>query len=598
MPTEETNEKSWFKKLFWPIFLSLTLSSLLFYILIVFGLFGIFSLFGDDTMELEPNTILHLKLDGPIRESSNVELDPMSFNLNSQTGLADIIFGLEKASSDVNVRGLFIDFGDVDCGMATAKELRDAILAFQKSGKFVLAYNSGEYISQKAYYISSVADEVYAFPKSVFEWKGLGGEVQFFKGLLDKLDVDIEIVRGSDNDFKSAVEPFYRKTMSDSSRIQTERYLSSMWSMYLSEIEKTTQINKDTLDAYAEVLRIRGASDAHDLGLIDGLKYRDEIEKILMKKTKVSKSADLLFFDFDTYCKRSFIEDQNVAEFSDSQIAVVVAAGDISVDGQGMSSTKICNYLSKVRGDENIKAVVFRVNSPGGSALASEEIWREVELTNKIKPIIVSMGDLAASGGYYVAAPATRIFASPSTITGSIGVFGMIPYTGDMLENKLGITFDYVSTHSHGVLSLNKKLTDEELMIVKEETDEVYQLFLNRVASGRNMELSKVHQIARGRVWTGSDALSIGLVDELGGMKEALLYAKKLIQSKNASVIYYPRIKENGLEVLLRLLEDENSIESKSLLHHPLLNDMDKNIRRIEEMKGIQMRMPYDIKIN
>jgi protease-4 len=209
MSTKEKKEKSWFSKLFWPIFLSITLSSLLFYILIVFGVFGVLSLFGDDNLELEPNTILHLKLDGPIRESSNVELDPMSFNLTSQMGLADIMFGLEKAASDVNVKGLFIDFGDVDCGMGTAKELRDAILTFQKSGKFVLAYNSGEYISQKAYYISSVADEVYAFPKSVFEWKGLGGEVQFFKGLLDKLDIDIEIIRGSDNDFKSAVEPFF-----------------------------------------------------------------------------------------------------------------------------------------------------------------------------------------------------------------------------------------------------------------------------------------------------------------------------------------------------------------------------------------------------
>lgn len=345
-------------------------------------------------------------------------------------------------------------------------------------------------------------------------------------------------------------------------------------------------------------MRIKGAADAHDLGLIDGLKYRDEIEKILMKKTKVVAAADLLFFDFDTYCKRLFIEDQNLAEFSDPQIAVVVAEGDISVNGEGVSSKKICTYFSKVREDESIKAVVFRVNSPGGSALASEEIWREVELTNKVKPVIVSMGDLAASGGYYVATPATRIFASPSTITGSIGVFGMIPYTGNMLENKLGITFDYVSTHSHGVLSLNKKLTDEELMIVQEETDEVYQLFLDRVALGRKMEPSKVHQIARGRVWTGSDALSIGLVDELGGMKEALLYAKQLIQSKDASVIYYPKIKENSLEVLVRLLEEENNFESKSVLNHPLLNEMDKNIRRIEQMKGIQMRMPYDIKIN
>ena len=598
MSTDQKKEKSWFSRLFWPMFLSLVLSSLFFYILMIVGVVGVLSWFSDDSLELEPNTILHLKLDGSIRETSNIEFDPMSLNITSQVGLSDILFGLEKASDDINVRGLFIDFGDIDCGMATAKELRTAIEEFQKSGKFVLAYNSGEYISQKAYYISSVSDELYAFPNSVFEWKGLGGEVQFFKGLLDELDVELNIVRGKNNDFKSAVEPFFRKSMSDSSRMQTKQYLSSMWSEWILEIEKSTDINKDSLDIYASDLRIRGASEANDVGFVDGLKYRDEIQDILMKKIGAHSVDDLIFYDFDSYSKRTFIEDQNLASVSSPEIAMIIAEGTVSVNGDEMSSRKICSYFSEVRENKDIKAVVFRVNSPGGSALASEEIWREVEMTNKVKPVIVSMGDVAASGGYYVATPASRIFASPSSITGSIGVFGVIPYTGEMFSNKLGITFDHVSTHAHGIMSLNKKLTDEELAIIQEETDEIYNLFIERVATGRKMDKSKVNKVARGRVWTGADALSVGLVDELGGIAEALEYAKKEIKSNNASVIYYPRVEENGLESIFRLIDEENIAESKSIVKHPLLNEMDKNIQRIEQMKGIQMRMPYDIKIN
>lgn len=597
---EEIKKESWFKKLFWPIFLSIGLSSLIFTIIFILGLIGFLSLFSDEPLELEPNTILHLKLDGPIREVSNTELDPMTFSFNAQIGLSDILYGLDQASKDKNVKGLFIDIGDIDCGMATAEELRQGIAKFKKSGKFVLAYNSGEYVSQKAYYISSVANETYAFPNSVFEWKGLGGEVVFLKGLLDKLDVELEVIRGTDNDFKSAVEPYFRKSMSDSSRVQVERYLNSIWSVYLSEVSTSRKVRKDSLAEYAESLLVRNAKDAMSLKLIDGIKYRDEIENILMKKTRVKVVKDLVFFDFNKYCKKIFIENQELANVAEPDIAVIIAEGDISVDGSGMSSTEICKYFSEVRNNNDIKAVVFRVNSPGGSALASEEIWREVALTNMSKPVVVSMGDLAASGGYYVSTAASRIFANSSTISGSIGVFGVIPYTGKMFENKLGIEFDYASTNSHSVFSLNKKLSDEELQITQEEVDNIYQLFLKRVADGRGMKVEEVHKIARGRVWTGEDALENGLVDEIGGLNEAITYTKKKIGSKRGELIYYPKVKENKLESFIEMIEEEEgaNLKSNSILNHPYLKEIGITVQKIEALKGIQMRLPYDVKIN
>ena len=600
MDTEQKKEKSWFKKLFWPIFFSLTLSSVIFSVVMVLGILGILALFGEDGVELKPNTILHLTLDGPIRESSNAELDPMSLSISSQIGLSDILFGLEEAVKDENIKGLYLDMGNIDCGMATAEELREGILQFKKSGKFVVAYNSGEYISQKAYYISSAANEIYAFPDSYFRWTGLGGEVVFLKGLLDKLDIELDMFRGKDNDFKSAVEPLFRNSMSDSSRFQTERYINSMWSDYLSKISKSRGVNKNDLNEYADNLIVRNATDAFNRKLIDGVKYKDQINQILMNKVKVTEIKDLNFYSFDDYCKRVFLDEQEFVQLSEPNIAVIVAEGGISVDGEGVSSTKICKYFSEVRHNPDIKVVVFRVNSPGGSALASEEIWREVHLTNKVKKVIVSMGDYAASGGYYISVPAHKIFADPMTITGSIGVFGVLPYTGKMFENKLGIQFDYVSTNAHSVRSMNRKLSDEERMITQEEVDKIYDQFLKRVSQGWGLSLDSINRLARGRVWTGSDAKKIGLIDEVGGMNDALAYANKFVKEA-PMLLYYPKVKENKLEQFLKLMEDKEamvSAQNKSILQNKYLFDIHKKIKLLEEYRGIQMRLPYDISIN
>ena len=281
---------------------------------------------------------------------------------------------------------------------------------------------------------------------------------------------------------------------------------------------------------------------------------------------------------------------------------MIVAEGDISRDGDGIASEKLCKLWKKVREEENIEAVVFRINSPGGSALASDEIWREVELTKAKKKVIVSMGDVAASGGYYIAAPAHRIFAENSTITGSIGVFGMIPYTGKMLENKLGITFDRVSTNKHGTLSLNRKLTKEELSITQAEVDEIYDDFLSKVATGRKMTKENVNKVARGRVWAGSDAVKIGLVDEIGGLTAAIAYAAKLVNGDKDEILYYPLVEKDFADKLMDFLEDENEkeedekdISSTNQLPEELLTYY-KELKKIESMSGVQMRLPFNIR--
>lgn len=569
------------------------------------SLFGILTLFfgmGDSELEVKDNTVLHMKLEGEIAEQSSSDLSISTFSFKQKKGLPDILYGLKKAQNDDRIKGLFLELGDVNCGVSTAKEIRKAIDEFEKSGKFVVAYLSGEYASQKTYYISSAANEVYGFPSTVFQWTGLGGEVMFYTGLLEKLDIEVEVIRGKNNDFKSAVEPFFRKEMSDSSRLQTKTYMNSIWSDICQDISKDKSISVEKLNIYADSLSLRRMQDAVKFKFINGVKYRDEVMKVLAKKVGVDNPSSLNILAVEKYGKYFFFEDQEIRQIEKPKIAVIVAEGDISRDGDGIVSGKLCKLWKKVREEENIEAVVFRINSPGGSALASDEIWREVELTKAKKKVIVSMGDVAASGGYYIAAPAHRIFAENSTITGSIGVFGMIPYTGKMLENKLGITFDRVSTNKHGTLSLNRKLTKEELSITQAEVDEIYDDFLSKVATGRKMTKENVNKVARGRVWAGSDAVKIGLVDEIGGLTAAIAYAAKLVNGDKDEILYYPLVEKDFADKLMDFLEDENEkeedekdVSSTNQLPEELLTYY-KELKKIESMSGVQMRLPFNIK--
>jgi protease-4 len=405
---------------------------------------------------------------------------------------------------------------------------------------------------------------------------------------LDKLDLEVEIIRGKNNDFKSAVEPFFRTNMSDSSRVQVQRYITCIWEDMCNDIALDRNIKTEELNLIADELKITRAEDAVSFGLLDGVKYRDEMMEYLMKKVSEKSEDKLEFQNFEKYAKRTFSDEQDIVKNQDPSIAVILAEGEVSTDGDGLSSFEICKLFKDVRNEKSIKTVVFRINSPGGSAL-----------TNKVKKVIVSMGDVAASGGYYIASPAYKIFAEATTITGSIGVFGMIPYTGKMLQNKLGITFDQVSTNKHSVLSTNRKLSPEELAITQTEVDQIYDQFLKRVADGRKMTKEEVNVIARGRVWTGRDALRIGLVDQLGGLPDAIAFATNNAKLKNPKVIYYPLKEDDSFSQLIELIEEEteNDVRIKSNAMPKEFMEYYEKLKKIEGMSGIQMRLPYDLTI-
>lgn len=590
-----------FGRIFWPSLLAVSIMSIIgifLLILVLGGIIGSFGEFGPKPLAVRNNSVLHVTLDGEIKERSDISIDPMNFELTNTLGLSDLLYGFEAAQKDSKIKGIFLEIGDLNCGYATAKEIRNKIKEFQKSGKFVVAYNAGELISQKEYYLSSVAKENYAFPSSAMEFLGLGTELTFFKGALDKLGVEVQVIRGSNNDFKSAVEPFFRDKMSDSSKVQINRYLSSMWEDLRADMSKSTAISVDTLHTIAEQMKIKRAEDGLNLNMFKGVKYRDEVMEILAKKVGLEDPEDLTLLDFEKYTRKKFKQNQLLTKNDKPNIAVILAEGEVSTDGDELSSRDICKLFRDARKNKSVKTIVFRINSPGGSALASEEIWREVYLTNKVKKVIVSMGDVAASGGYYIAAPATAIFAEPTTITGSIGVFGMIPYTGKMFENKLGITFDRASTNSHSVMSTNRKLTKEELAMIQSEVDSTYSQFLTRVSTGRKMSREQVNIIARGRVWTGLDAKEIGLVDQIGGLGDAIAHAAKLSDIKEARVLYYPLAKDDKfIELLEELNEgDDNSkiIRSNAKLPAELMEQY-KRLQRISSMSRIQMRMPFDV---
>ena len=598
-----SDNKITFGKVFWPSFLAVLIMSiigLLIFFLILGGIIGSFGEFGPKPLAVKDKTVLHMTLDGQIAEKGENSFDASSFSLNKTIGLSDILYGIEKAKTDTKIKGIFIEIGDLNCGFATAREIRNAINDFEKSGKFAVAYNRGEMISQKEYYVASAADENYGFPSSNMEFVGLGAELSFFKGTLAKLDVEVEIIRGSNNDFKSAVEPFFRDNMSDSSRVQIERYLNSMWLDIREEIAKDRNVSATTLNEIAEDAKIHRAQDAVDYKLLDGVMYRDEVMELVSKKSGTDDADGIELQAFEKYATKKFNQDQAKAKNNKPNIAVILAEGGVAVDGDGLTSKEICKLFQDVRKNTSIKTVVFRINSPGGSALASDEIWREVKLTNKVKKVIVSMGDVAASGGYYIAAPATYIFAEPTTITGSIGVFGMIPYTGKMFENKLGMTFDRATTNQHSVLSTNRKLTPAELAIIQEEVDNIYDEFLGRVAEGRKMTKEQVNVIARGRVWTGRDALKIGLVDKLGGIKDAINYAAKEYGIKDQKVLYYPiRKDQKWMEILEQIEEEEEnaSIKIESAELPKELVEQYKKLKKIESYSGMQMRLPFELDI-
>ncbi len=590
-----TDKKISFWKLFWPSLIAGAVLSLIGWI---FWLMVLGSALSTEEV-VKDSSVLHLKLDGNIAERSSSAINRSTVQIETSIGLSDILYGFSEAKKDPDVKGIYLDLGNIQCGYATAKEIRDAIIDFQSSGKFCFAYLHGEVITQKQYYVASAAKKCYGFRTSNMEFVGLGAELTFYKKLFDKVGLEMQIVKGSNNDFKSAVEPLFRENMSDSSKLQVNRYLNSIWGTISSEIASSRKIKVEQINSIVENVKVRSVEDAVAYKLMDGSCYQDEMDE------KIADEADLTSLEdmerFEDYAKDHFKNDQLlISSGKANKVAVISAEGGITVNGDELTSERVCKYFRDIREDDNIKIVVFRVNSPGGSALASEEIWREVSLTAKKKKVIVSMGDVAASGGYYISTPATRIFAEPTTITGSIGVFGTIPYTGAMLENNLGLSFDRVQTHSHSVLSLNRRLTEEEFALIQTEVDQIYSQFKQRVADGRNLSKAQVETIARGRVWTGTDAKKIGLVDEIGGLNDAIQYAIKTAKLKDPTIVYYPKVKEDALGELLEELSKNEDVSAsvKADRMSMMTNEWLQRLEVLEQFNGIQMRLPYEIEIH
>lgn len=590
-----------FWKVFWPAFIAIMIGFIL-WLLVFFGIIGgiVAIAKSSDKETIDSSTILHLTLEGEIKENGSSELNPSNFEINSSFGLSDLLFGFEKAAKDPSIKGLFIELKSFNSGLANIQELRKAILKFKQSGKFIVSYHSGEFIPLKQYYLTSCIDENYGFPNSNFEFLGLSTEPTFYKNTLDKLGIEMQVIRGRENDFKSAVEPFLYTKMSDSSRLQTNVLLSNIWKLILSDISKDRNISISKLNYYAENATVRNLTLAKKFNFIKDVRFKDEIIELLKKKINC-KEDDLPLYSFETYSKDQFYLNQQLNSTSKKSIAVILTEGEISSNGDELNAEKVATYIRTAREDKTIATVVLRINSPGGSALASEILWREINLTNKSKKVIVSMGNVAASGGYYMACAGDKLFAESSTITGSIGVFGLIPYTGRFLSDKLGITFDEVKTNAHSNLSLNKKLSIEEINLVQTEIDEIYIQFIQKVATGRKLTPAFVHSIARGRVWTGADAKKIGLVDEIGGIQDAIAYATKTNKLKDPQLKYWPKkIKEPFEEIIegIKDIKETNTSVSTSLkIPTNLLKTLQK-IEKIKQTTGIQMKLPFEYNIN
>ena len=556
-------------------------------------------------VEVDPHSVVKITFPDPIidRGSKNPfeNFSVLDFSSNREMGLNDILENLEKAKEDANIDGIFLNFSGFPGRIATLEEVRNALIDFKSSDKFIIAYSDG--YSQGGYYLASVADEIYLNPTGDLEFKGLGAEIMFLKGTLDKLEIEAQIIRGTGNKFKSAVEPFMYEKMSEANREQTEKYLFSLWDHMLENIAESRGLPEDDLRQLADTLGVRTAADAVKYGLIDGAVYLDQVHDLFREKLSLDDDEDLPFIKFKKYFNAPDVlgEDEDKAWKIKDKVAVIYAYGDIQM-GSGsyntIGSKNIPEALREARTDDAVKAIVLRVNSPGGSALASEIIWREVFLAKEAKPLIVSMGDYAASGGYYIACVADKIYAMPNTLTGSIGVFGVIPNMGNFFKNKLGITFDGAKTSQHAdFFTTTRAMTDDEYDIIQQGIDTIYNTFLTRVAEGRGKTTQEVDDIGQGRVWSGVDALGLGLVDELGGLEDAIAYAAEQADLDQYRLLELPEQKD-PFEEFLKEMSGEATVQA--MLKETLGEDyaIIEYLKKIRSMKGLQTRLPFFIDIN
>jgi protease-4 len=539
-----------------------------------------------EPVTVKNNSILKISLNKPLEDRAGIPtIDIRNFDVKTNLGLNNILNGIEQAKYDNRIKGIYLELSSIQAGIASVEEIRDALSNFKESGKFILAY--AESYSQKAYYLATVADKIYLNPFGSVDFVGISSKLTFFKGLLDKLGIDMQIIRHGK--FKSAIEPYTLNRMSDENKEQIRSYTGSIWNYILQTISASRDIAVEELNRIADNLELAIAEDALNKKFVDKLFYEDEL---IAELTKYSGTASLNVINIEKYRTLPL----PVAK-GKSKIAVIYASGEI-MTGEGetdIMSKNIIEAIGKARKDSSIKAVVFRVNSPGGSADASEFIARELEITQVKKPVVISMGDLAASGGYWVATPGDKIFAHHTSLTGSIGVFGIIPNIEKAMKEKLGITFDAVTTNEHSDFpSLTRPLKQAEKNYLLKNIEFIYSKFINKVAKSRNLTVEKVDSIGQGRVWSGINAFDIGLIDYFGGIKEAIQEAASLADISDYSIIELPK-KLNTLEMLMKTLEAKISKSADSELVRSL-NYYEYLINSIKN-SGIVARLPYIVEI-
>ena len=544
----------------------------------------------------KPNSVLYMKLDYAIPDrTTDNPFSGINFNTmesKDMTGLNDILRNIEQAKTDANIKGIYMELSSIPTSTATLQELRNKLIEFKESGKFIVTYS--ENYSQSAYYIASIADKIYLNPEGALDLHGMASQIMFYKHLLDKLDVEMQIVRGPNNRFKSAVEPYFLDKMSEANREQMEKLLGTVWGQILTGISESRNIRVEQLNEIADNLDTYfNADKALEYGLVDNLYYKDQMLEELKGLTGSNK-------DINAIGNAKYAKSYTVKNASKNEVAIIYATGQI-YDGKGDESSAIYSEnlsktIRKAREDENVKAIVLRVNSPGGSAVASAIIGRELDLTKEVKPIIVSMGNYAASGGYWISAKADYIFADPTTLTGSIGVFGTFPNAQGFLNDKIGLTFDAAKTNKNADFgSITQPLTEFQYGKLQEMVVKTYNDFTGRVAEGRGLTQSYVDSIGQGRVWAGADAIEIGLVDKLGDMEDAIAYAaEKASLGDDYKVTEWPKQKDFFTRMMGSMNEGDK-LDAAMKQRLGAYYDYLQGLENLQKNTGIQARMPFDM---
>ncbi len=543
---------------------------------------------------IQNHTVLQINIDKPIKEKTGNPFDyfnPGTFEFEPPLTLHQMLEAIDKASTDPKIDGILLQTGPVTNGFVITDELRHALKKFEEKGKFIVSYATA--YSQRNYFLSSVAKRVYLPEIGMIDWRGLGAQIMFFKRALEHLGVQMQVIRHGK--YKSAVEPFMQDKMSPANREQNKRLLNTFWTYIREKVAEEKPVTAEELDQMATGLSLRDARDAVKTGLANGIKNYPEVED---KLRELTGSEDINLLDINKYYKKKKLKNLLEELGEKDHLAVLIAEGTI-VDGEGdenqIGSVSLINQIRKLKEDKHVKGVVLRINSPGGSATASEDIWKELRLLANEKPLVVSMGDVAASGGYYIAVAADKIYAHPMTITGSIGVFGVIPDISGLMHDKLKINIDTVKTNPHADMGIFRPLDKKERAYIQNLVENTYATFVRRVAEGRNMTEEKVDSIGQGRVWSGADALKLGLVDELGYLDDAVTYARVLAGVDKTAIRYYP-LSENpfmgifSMETAGRIKEMYRTFRGQISLQ----GLMKKKLNQLKKTDKIQARMAYD----